>query len=242
MEAGANQIPDTPLPPVQTIVQLEKVDSEQEERTRFRFRFLEARALQESGIDSTLIAGLNRELQILQGLSGRIVVGSNGVFWDTSFDGPSPVNERIVQILRSIQQQIEQLSVPVPDEPVGIGARWQVTTPVRSGDLEVSQTTVYRLMQLSGVEGELMSSVFQQAGAKNSRIHSPRVPAFLESYEGSGFGRIEFHLERLVPRVVVSLNSEAIIWAEAGGASQKTKTRLGLQSTIEPAVVEPNKK
>lgn len=235
MEAGANRIPDTPLPPVRTTLELRKETEDQDgDATQFRFRFLEAKAVQESGIDSTLIAGLNRELQILQGLSGTLNVTPTGVFLQTSFDTPGGLSPRVDQVLQSIHQQIEQLSTPFPDEPIGVGARWELTKPIRSGDGQVSQTTVYRLMEMAGSSGQLMSSVFLESRTENEPLGTPGVSAFLESYKGNGFGRIEFNLARLVPSTRLDLKSEVVIWAETSGASQKTTTRLGLQSIIQP--------
>lgn len=241
MEAGANRIPDTPLPPVRTTLELRKETAGPgEDSTLFRFSFLEAKAVQESGVDPTLIAGLNRELQILQGLSGTLEVTPSGVFRQTSFDTPRGVSSRLDQVLQSIQQQIVQLSTPFPEEPIGVGARWQLTTPVRSGDVAVSQTTAYRLVQMAGQGGQLISSVFLESDTKNEPLDTPGVSAVLESYKGNGFGQIDFNLQRLVPRTRVDVKSEAVIWAETAGATQKTTTRLGLQSTIRPVPVEPH--
>lgn len=60
-------------------------------------------------------------------------------------DDPSGTN---VDAREELEQRWLGLAVPLPDEPVGVGARWRVVSAMRAGGIVVKQTANYRLVAL----------------------------------------------------------------------------------------------
>jgi hypothetical protein len=58
-----------------------------------------------------------------------------------------PDNRRSSDSRDELAQRLLALSVPVPDEPIGVGARWQVVTVLRQSGAYLKQTATYTLRE-----------------------------------------------------------------------------------------------
>ncbi len=148
------------------------------------------------------------------GISGTLVRDARGLCTVTSVAAPpGALGPKPPGVEESIQQSMDVISVPVPAEPVGIGARWEVVSPqVRSG-AEVRMTRTYELIHRDA-RRVVLEVVVQQA-ANPGPIAMPGMDqsasARLTRLVASGTGRVDARLTDIVPeRATLSLDGEGV--------------------------------
>ena len=57
-----------------------------------------------------------------------------------------------------------QLVTPLPEEAVGVGAKWEVKAPVQSHSIKIDQTANYELVSVEGEQLKTKSTSTQRAG------------------------------------------------------------------------------
>jgi hypothetical protein len=96
---------------------------------------------------------------------------------------------------------IHEVTVPLPEEPVGIGARWEVTRTVTQMKLRLIQTTIYELTGSTDDTARIHVAVAQTA--TEQKIELPGVPSGAEvriaSLHAGGSGDVELRLTEIVP-------------------------------------------
>ena len=102
-------------------------------------------------------------------------------------------------MLVSVGASVQELASPLPIEPVGVGAIWDVTHAGEIMGIRYAQTTTYELVSLEGSRGEVRLSIAQTAPSQ--KLHGPSYPggnATLETWYCHGKGEAVFDLDRLV--------------------------------------------
>ena len=82
-----------------------------------------------------------------------------------------------------------QLATAVPDEAVGVGAKWQTTYSVTSGTADTHMETTYELVEFSGTKGKVVATI-KGAGKDSSGGSSVTM---------TGTSTVRFDLMRPVP-------------------------------------------
>ncbi len=126
-----------------------------------------------------------------------------GVTRQMNLELSAVLDPQMRQSMESGRQAMEQLSAPLPEEPVGIGARWQVEQLVDQNGLELKQKIVYQLVELEGKRASLKATITQTGDPQVTSLPNlpPGFTAELLSHSGAGSGRVELHLGRLEPLV-----------------------------------------
>jgi hypothetical protein len=88
-------------------------------------------------------AYLARWRALLEGARADITIDDRGRFLGASLVGTSAATERDAE--EELVQRWLALAVPVPEEPVGVGARWRVVIVLRAGGTVLKQDATYTL-------------------------------------------------------------------------------------------------
>lgn len=102
------------------------------------------------------------------------------------------------QLADQLGQSLENSTIPFPEEPVGVGAKWQALTRVEANQMQMRVVVEYELVSLSGAKGEVKMTITQYADAQTMKING--VDAKLEKLKSAGTGSLKFDLAR--PTVV----------------------------------------
>jgi hypothetical protein len=79
---------------------------------------------------------------------GTIAVDARGRLGAIAFaDAPPPPKDQPDRAIDDVTERWLAASVPLPDEPIGKGARWRVVTVLRAGAAVVKQTAEYTLVE-----------------------------------------------------------------------------------------------
>jgi hypothetical protein len=117
------------------------------------------------------------------GLAGSITTTRSGVFVDGSID-TAGVDPMLAQSIAQLDAQLEQLTLPLPAEPVGGGAVWTTTTAVDVNGIVYCTATTYTLTEFDGDAYSLESEVTQEAEPTTLSDST----GTLEVIEGTGTG------------------------------------------------------
>ena len=121
-------------------------------------------------IDQVRASGLDK----LANLSGKTTITPRGVAVDSSLDIPDDLPPALKQVVDQLSQQTGSLTVPFPEEAVGVGAKWKVTTSAELGGIKAKLVLTYGLREIDGDQFVLDVAYEQTAGRQQAEF--PGVP------------------------------------------------------------------
>jgi hypothetical protein len=102
-------------------------------------------------------------LQPLEGATGSIVVTPTGSVVSSDLTVPPDLDATAADLVDQLSSQASQLAVPLPNEPVGVGARWRAATDVELNGVRFTQRTDYAFDRRKGERIVLAVEVRQRA-------------------------------------------------------------------------------
>ena len=174
---------------------------------------------------------IERKLQTLVGTSGTITTDANGVYLDGDVQPAAGLDNDMQNVLVQVEEQFANLTAPLPGEAVGVGAEWEVTSPIELNGLEACNTYTYTLSELDGseyaldieIDQEMASGTVEQAGAEAKLI------------EGSTTGTGSTRGDLSMPLALTGTNevdSSTSMEVEQGDDTQEIETDVGMKMTV----------
>jgi len=146
------EVQDSPSP-VTEIDLTWRVGGADDERLEVQGTYDAVRILETPGVDPATMEATRQSLQGFEGATVQASYTRHGAALAASFDElelpEGPAGEVAGQLLSGLTDTIESLSVPFPDEAVGVGARWRVDAEVVVAGLPMEVTTTVRLDELT---------------------------------------------------------------------------------------------
>jgi hypothetical protein len=105
----------------------------------------------------------------------------------------------VQQQIQSMEESLRQIAVPLPEEPVGAGARWEANMGVESGGMRIDQRASFRIDELTTESLRLTTSVTQSAATQNFADPNTGMQMTLNSMSGSGSGISTVRFDSIVP-------------------------------------------
>ncbi|MGP1347831.1 MAG: hypothetical protein ACTS3F_14335 [Phycisphaerales bacterium] len=133
------------------------------------------------------------DMAALKGAELTYRVSARGVLSDPGviLKGEQELSRSARLQLDQFQRTLEQIVVPLPEEAVGIGARWRVSTPIDLGAIRANRSVEYTLVdRLEGGRMELGFAI--TVSAPEQELEETNIPAGTElellSLAGTGEG------------------------------------------------------
>ena len=198
------EVPGSPVPPIDMpgLRLLFDVQSARDgERIRYQLKLSDADLTGTDNAHPSLLAEMRKGVDLLVGASGQLDVDPQGRVSGLSLAQPSGLGPELSQFLSSARLAMADMVVPLPEEAVGIGAKWEAIDTVTQGGISVREKTHYELVALDGPRALVRTRTVQSADRQ--RAFLPGLPegvtAEVVSLRGTGTGEIELDLRRLVP-------------------------------------------
>lgn len=172
------------------------------------------------------------ELEGLVGTTGTITTDTNGAYVDGTIEPAPGMDTQMEGVLEQFEQQLANLTVPLPDEAVGQGATWEVTTPVELNGLEACNSYTYELTERNGTEYELDVDIDQEMAP--GPVDQDGVEAKLIEGSTQGSGTTQGNLS--MPLTVTGTNeveSSTSMEVEQGDETQDLESDIGMSMTVE---------
>ncbi|HRH00191.1 MAG TPA: hypothetical protein PLR99_28295 [Polyangiaceae bacterium] len=169
---------------------------------------LEKAALAEGqGLDPRSAAEAQKQLGPLVGLAAKLDITPRGMVGELAFAGDEKMAKPgTAEVLQMLQQTLEFAAVPFPEEPIGLGAKWEMSTVSAAQGTKVTTTTVFLLKEWSP-EGGVVTAEISRSAPK-SPLRDPRMPGAQLTLEGKGSYTFKVKLDR--PTQKVSGESETV--------------------------------
>lgn len=239
MEMGGTQaMPYTKLPATAMNMGLNIGAIERSGDFRYDFALDSIDVLPDADSPPGMVDAIKAAMGDLKGMSGFSQVTSRGEVCDAGFTLPENVSPQVKQTMDGMQQSMQQIAIPFPVEPVGVGAKWEVTTHLsHSQGIELTQTATYELLERSGTTVKLGTTLRQSA--QPQEMKPPGVPSgatvMLESMESSGSGTTVFDMTKVVPQDgTMKLSTKIAMQVDAMGQKQAMKMTMDLDLTCTP--------
>ncbi|MHC4537188.1 MAG: hypothetical protein ACYS6K_24845, partial [Planctomycetota bacterium] len=126
METGGQKQPETQVPVTQMTMTIDSKEVSAEGNLHYEFELEQVEVLPKPGINPAMVNAMKQKTSSMQGMRGSATVTSRGFTKDNEIKLPAGIDPQMKQSIDNMKQSMNQMSAPLPEEPVGIGARWQV--------------------------------------------------------------------------------------------------------------------
>lgn len=199
----------------------------------YSYRLDGAKALDGEGIDPTVLATMDTALAGTVGITGRATSSNRGLSLSNEAEYPPGTEPAIVeQVENSITNTA---STVLPEDKVGVGARWRTIDLLDQGGMLIEQATTYTLTSIQDSTISLDVNVAQKPGTEELNLDGlpPGATAEFEAFDSAGVGSITIDLGHLTPtRSEMSVDLAMTMKINAGGQEMKTSTTVGTQVAV----------
>jgi hypothetical protein len=225
--------PTVEYPPVVMNLRLHIASKPSASQARYTFA-LEAVDVEDApGVRPEVLESMRQHFREVTGMTGSAHVDTRGFNWDARMDLPRDMTPAIQQMMDSASQSMDQVSAPLPEEPVGQGARWELQQTIEQNGVTLQQTTRFELIELDGTRGILATTIAQHADRQPMTVSGvPAGTAEMLSLDSAGSGRIYFDLDRLVPRSTLDMRSDYTLRITTSGTPQTIDTHVDMRIEI----------
>jgi hypothetical protein len=140
------------------------------------------------------------------------------------------------QLAEQFTNQAQSLSTPLPEEELGIGARWEVRQAVSTIAMQVFQRVEYELVTFEGQTATFTMKVEQAAPAQ--AMSTSALPLAgdvrLVSYAGVGAGTLTLHFDQLVPTSTLTMDGTSKMEISISGTTQAMSSKTSLKVSTSP--------
>jgi hypothetical protein len=157
----------------------------------------------------------------MRGMKGHVIVSSRGFTKEADLViPPKMMDPETKQFMEEIKQSPYQMSRPLPEEAVGVGAKWLTTTTVKQDGMVLKQSITSELRSLSGDAAKVSFTIKLTGSAAN-----------LKSFTSSGNGEMNLDLGRLIPSLATVHVTSRIV--ETMAQDQDMATKLDMTMGIQ---------
>jgi len=151
--------------------------------TRYILRISKAESVLPEGVTERQMAEAEQGVQALRGMRGRFDLNEQGIVVDADVpwaQGQERIHPRVAITIGNVRSAVA--TIPLPLEPVGIGAVWEVRRPLRIWSARVTQVTRYELTDRVGDRFRVAITVHQKAAPQVADLN-PQLEMHVRGYE-----------------------------------------------------------
>jgi hypothetical protein len=189
----------------------------------------------EPGVMPQVAEAMKAAFAGVKGMSATATMSSRGLSHGIEFKAPAGSDPQARQLMDQLKDSLSQLTTPLPEEAIGLGAKWEVKTPIKSQGMTMDQTTVSELASLEGDRLTTKNTISQHAA--NQKVQNPAMPGLkmdLTKMAGKGTGERTIDLGKLLPIAGTGeVRSETSMSLDAGGQKQAMTMKMDMNVRLE---------
>ena len=171
----------------------------------------------------------------VKGLSGTGTMSNRGLNKGTDVKVPADAAPQTRQAMGQMKEAFAQMTLPLPAEAIGPGAKWEVKMPLESQGMKINQAATYELVSVEGDLLTVKSTVTQSAS--NQKVQNPVMPALkldLKKMVGTGTSEVKVDLAQLlVSQGIIDSHAELSMEMNAGGQKQPVTEKTDVNVRVE---------
>lgn len=220
---GGQSMPLTLAPPVRMTLDLASNEVAADGSARISYKLVSLEAVGEG----QQVAQMNQALAGFAGISGWYRIDPRGNVLEGQVDPLPADNPAAAGVVNEVEQAMQRMSAPLPEQAVGPGARWQVTQSIEDNAMKMTQTSEFTLRSRNGQKLELDMRFVE---AQMDSVAGLPPGAKLESVEMKGGGSNTLPLDGLIATGKVDADIAMSIGVEGQGE------RLGMNINVSQTV------
>ncbi|MBW4623292.1 MAG: hypothetical protein KME17_28530 [Cyanosarcina radialis HA8281-LM2] len=235
MSLGGSQLVKVKVPTnvITTDMSTTKVDDNGDIHAQFSYS--DVQVLADEGVPPELVGVMRSQMKKLAGVKGDFVVDRQGKPKSANFVLPAGVDPTTKQMLDQFSSSINQLSFPLPAEPIGAGAKWRGTTTLSINGINLTQIATFKLTSIQDNVANLDVAIEQKADEQQLTFPGLGTTAnvTLKSLNSQGQGKMRIRLDKLLPiSANLALNSNTETSASVPGTSEAIATTIQLSMNL----------
>ncbi|AUT01386.1 hypothetical protein CLI64_13810 [Nostoc sp. CENA543] len=199
---GGQASPSFKQPEIVTTLQTKVTQIDPNGDIHYEFYYSDVDLVGDTDIPPAALNNLKSQLQKLVGFKGSAIVDPQGKTKKLNFVLPEGVDANLKLLMQQMSNSLEQLSLQIPQQAVGVGSHWRVTSNINAGGMNFQQITTYKLINLEKGIANFNIAV-EQIAPPSQNLTTPGLPAGvtlnLKSYQGKGQGEMTVALNKLMP-------------------------------------------
>ena len=201
----------------------------------YTFKLDSAEVMDEAGVNPMVASAMKDGISGIVGMNGKAVVTNRGYAKDAKLNLPANVNPQMKQMLDGFQQSMNQMSTPLPEQAVGVGAKWQVVQKIDQNGMKIDQTATFELLERKGNIAKTKFTLVQTAPAQS--IMNDELPAGasakLKSLKGGGSGTATLNLTKVMPSdSKANISSEVSMAISQGGQNMDMDMKMDINMQL----------
>jgi hypothetical protein len=234
MNMAGQEIPATAVPAIRVGADLNVTNVTPTGDVTYTMAFTGVGLANKEGVDPAVSAVIDSMGKDFASITGTAVVTNRGINRSVKIDTSKVTNSQFGQMMDSVTNSMNGVSSPLPEEPVGVGARWEVRQTLPSGGITMFQKIEYELTAFDGKSATVKMKI-DQTGPPQS-MSNPNLPpgatVRVESMTGGGTGTMTVPLDGLVPTSQVDSKTTMVMSIDAGGGPQRMTVETTVQMKI----------
>ena len=180
---------------------------------------------------------LRPQLEAMKGVSVAYWVNPKGYVHDVKLGIPPGMPLPAQQMLKGMTRSFESISTPLPAEPVGVGAKWQVISRIASDGADLLQSAVYTLKARDGHRITLDVVLLQLVASDTIKTaQMPKgVSAKVMAMKSGGSGSTRLNLTSISPEdgaMTLKTAMDIIVHGAGPGGSDESSVETTITMKI----------
>jgi hypothetical protein len=236
MKMGEMTNPPMKMPGMNLVLDVSVKDVSPGGDIAYQIVFADATPTEDAGGDPQMTEAIKSALSRLKGLSGNGTVSDRGFDKGSQFKVPADVNPQARQAFQQLKETFSNLTIPLPEEAIGPGAKWEARSKVQSQGITLDQTATYQLVSLDGDRAAIKTTLSQNAA--NQKIQNPVMPGMqteLIKMVATGTGDFSVLLTQILPSTgTIEFHSEVNMSMNMGAQKQPMTMKADVTVSLQP--------
>jgi len=187
-----------------------------------------------AGADPAIAEQVQATSDFMKTVTGSVTINNRGVVRTANIDLGKMASSQLGQMLGSTSEMLKNALTPLPEEEVGIGARWEVRYLVDAAGMKMFQRMELELVALDGKTATVKVTTEQTAPPQS--VSNPAMPSGasmqLQKMTGSGSGTAALRLNGLVSPGTLNVDSATVMQLDIGGNTQQVSVTTSMKMAV----------
>lgn len=169
---------------------------------------------------------LNGQLDMMNGLAMTATLSPDGSLKDTKVEPGKNLPASMQSQMSSMTQNLEQVAMPLPPGPVGVGAKWKAKKTIEQNGMKM---TTLNTVECTALDGDKMTfKSTSEITGPDQTVHQNGMSIDMKNIEGGGTGQGTIDLTKLVMSGEFNVHFKAKMNASGQSANMSMNMKLVL--------------
>jgi hypothetical protein len=171
----------------------------------------------------------------IKALKGSMTMTDRGIYKSSTMNVDQIADPTLKQLLGTMSNTLESMSLPFPEEAVGVGGKWEVRQAIKSAGAQTFQRVECEVVSVDA-QGVTIKTKIEQTIPQQS-ITNPALPGATMNVEkgaGTSTGTTTMRFNALVPTNETNGTTAMAMAVEMGGQTQRMSVETKMKVSIAP--------